>query len=320
MFNPPMASIARMNYPGGVDLGTAIVLPPGGEIRAYVRSTGPADGDPLDLNARLVPTLNEGLKRCRSGRGDVVLVLPGHTESISAADQMADLVAGTRIIGCGYGSMRPTFTWTAATATFLFNVANVSLENCRLFLAGPHAAGSALTVAAPITVSAADCRITECEIWAGFDADQIVTIGITTTAAADRFKFTANTVRGAAAAVGTTFLRIVGGDSIEIAYNDIVYGTSSAAIGVVQALTTAPTNIRIHDNYLEGVASGQTAALTLVANATGTAVRNDLKIAGTGTAYVTTPGSVAFYETRGVNAIADGTAEKPTADFGTASA
>src|SRR5688500_12952960 len=156
MFNP---ALANASFPGGVDLGSAIVLPPGGEVRAYVRSTGPADGDPLDLNSKLVTTLNAGLARCRASRGDVVIVLPGHTEKISSADQMSSLGAGTRIIGAGYGTMRPTFTWTAATSTFLFDVANTSIENCRLFLAGPHAAGTAVTVAAPITVTGASCAI-----------------------------------------------------------------------------------------------------------------------------------------------------------------
>jgi hypothetical protein len=269
MLSPPFPSLARASYPGGVDLGTAIVLPPGGEIRAYVRSTGPADGDPLDLQSKLVTTLNAGLARCRASRGDCVVVLPGHAENIATADAMSSLVAGTRIIGCGYGSLRPTFTWTAAAATFLFDVANTSIENCRLFLAGPHAAGTALTVAAPITVSAAYCSILDCEIFAGFDADQIVTIGITTTAAADDFTFSGNTLVAETAAECTTMIQFVGADRLNFRDNIITAASSAVGVGVVRFLTTASTNIRMFNNVIQNTKAVCETAVTGMAGLTG---------------------------------------------------
>lgn len=269
MLTPPFASMARGNFPGGVDLGGAIVVPPGGEIRAYVSATVPTDGWPLDLESKRVPTLNAGLARCRSGRGDVVLVMPGHTENISSADQMSSLVAGTRIIGLGYGTLRPAFTWTAAAATFLLDVANASIENCRLFLAGPHAAGTALTVAAPITVSAAGCAIRDCQIFVGFDADQIVTIGITTTADADDFTFANNDVLGETAAECTTAIQFVGADRLKFIGNTVRCATSAVSVGVVRFLTTASTNIQMYDNVLEHKKAASETALTGMAGITG---------------------------------------------------
>lgn len=323
------------NFPGGVASYGNPVLPDTyykkvlwvGNTSGLNNGNGAGNGT-VDRPLSSLFGTSGALAKAHPTLGTLIRVHRGHAESVSAADMASATGANKNIVIVGEGDVevkpgadasRPTLTWTVAGATWLFDTVGIKLINFNLYMAGPLAATAALTVAAPITVSAAGCAISNCYINAGIDADQIVTIGVTT-ASADNFRFEGNTVRVSdVAAVGTTFLRIVGGDTVRVLRNDITYPTSSAAIGAVQALTTAPTNIRIEDNYIENNASGATAALTLVANATGVARRNDLKVAGTGTAYVTTPGSVAFYETRGVNAIADGTAEKPTADFGTAS-
>jgi hypothetical protein len=272
MFHPALPNV---NYPSGVDLGSAIVLPPGGEVRAYVRSTGAADGDSLGLNIPLVSTLNAGLAKCRASRGDVVVVLPGHTENISSADQMSSLVAGTRILGAGYGALRPSFTWTTDTSTFLFDVANTSIENCRLFLAGPHAAGTAVTVAAPITVSAAGCAIRRCQIFFGFDANQIVTVGITTTTAADDFSFEDNRCYGEVAGevtAGGTFLRLNGADRVSIRRNYIAGALATDTDGLIEFLTTLSGNVEIVDNVLYSNGASSTCCIDAGADLVNTGI------------------------------------------------
>lgn len=295
------------------------ILAPGGAV-LFVRGNGSAiteyAWDPPGLRERLNASVAVALRQCVNGRGDRIIVLEGHTENVATADAWA-FKTGVKVIGVGEGDNRPTISWTTDTSTVLMNDANVTLSN---LIMNFDTGTATVTVAAPITVSAAGCAILGCRIRNGTDADSNVTIGVTTTAGATRFKFIGNKVRGALDALSTTFLRLVGCDDVEVAYNDIRCASSSAAVGVIQALTTAPTNLNVHHNYIENNKADSTAALTFMANATGCSRFNDLRIYGTGTAYVTTPGSVAFYETRGVNAIADGTAEKPTADFGTASA
>lgn len=252
----------------GVSLAHAVVLPPGARVAAYVRSGGARAVEENLPPGDIVTTLNAGLARCRSGIGDVVVVLPDHAEDISSADQMSDLVAGTRIIGIGNGNLRPTFTWTAAAATFLLDVANVSIENCILNLAGPRAAGTAITTAAPITVSAAGCRITGCDIHFGFDADQKVTIGVTTTAAADYFEFSNNYCFSETAAECTTFLRLVGADHALISGNVIVGASSNVDVGLVQFITTDSLAVRMLDNHIRNNKAASTAAVIVSAGAT----------------------------------------------------
>jgi hypothetical protein len=229
----------------GIRTELATVLPPGSRVVAYVDSNGAGSYTDPAIKPMIRTTLNSALGLCRSGDGDVVVVMPNHSENISSADQMSSLVAGTKIIGLGFGNKRGTFYWTAAAATFLLDVADVSLINLRLFMAGSRTSTTALTTAAPITVSAAGCGIFGCEIDFGVDANQLVTVGITTTAAGDQFFFHDNYCVSDTAAECTTFLRLVGADHASIEGNTIIGATSSVEIGLVQFITTDSLNVRM---------------------------------------------------------------------------
>jgi hypothetical protein len=224
---------------------------------------GNPDGFFQSVQAALLPT--------RTGRGDKIIVLPGHTESIAIADAWSNLgtASDVEIVGCGTGSNRPTFTWTTATSTVLFDQANIKLRNCRLFLAGAHAAGSALTVAAPITVTGDGCEITDCEIAYGFQANRIVTIGITVNLGT-RFNFSRNDVYAETIAVPTTtFLRLTGADFFRMDDTRIVGPGSSTTIGPVQMLTTAPLKIQFNRSIIQSTTSAATIAVTAIAGCTG---------------------------------------------------
>lgn len=285
----------------------------GGQILWVCNRSGMPSGDgskPSYPLATLFGTSGALAKlNATTNRGHVIIVMQGHAENISSADHASAQGAANcfAIVGLGTGTARPTFTWTTATSTWLLDTANIVLDNLNLYLAGTHATGAALTVAAPITVSAAGCAIRNCSMWAGFEADRAVTIGVTTTAAADQFVFEDNVVRGdavAGATLTTTFLRIVGGDSIVIRRNDIIAGTSSAAIGVIQELTTATTNITIEDNKLQNNAASSTACVTLdMAATTGWIRNNDCRnmLDGSFAHLVVTSGDLQLFRNNGVN-------------------
>jgi len=271
------------------DMGVTI---PTGDVVAYVRSGGVVDGMHEDVRTLLVTTLNAGLARCRTGQGDIVVVLPGHAENVSAADQMSNLVAGTRILGMGEGSNRPKLTWTVAAATFLLDVADVTIDNFVLQMAASGNAG--VTVIAPITVSAATCAITNCRINFGDDANDDVTIGITTTAAADGFVFANNHCIGATAAECTAFLQIVGGDSLVVAGNYISGASSAVGVGLVRVLTTATTNIQILDNVIRNNLASSEEALTLLAACTGFMNGNNLHVLDNASTALDEDGSIIY--------------------------
>jgi hypothetical protein len=202
------------------------------------------DGDPKEIvnGGDFYSTVAAALDHARANAGDRVICLPGHSESIATADAWANLKAGTQIDCWGSGTLRPTFTWTAAGATVLFNVANVTLNNARCFLAGSTSSVTALTVAAPITVSAAGCEFNGCDFQVGVDADQIVTRAITGTDGATDLSFNGCTFYGATAAECTTVLEILGSHGLRMYDTVIQAATSSTTVGVMRLNATALLN------------------------------------------------------------------------------
>lgn len=262
-----MSSLNNRNAMNSVtELGNLFLSVTGGAVfyvgsQAKIQSLSDVG---VGIASRTFTSVSAALAACESGRGDVIYVLPGYTESIAAADSWSALSTKTdiTIIGMGRGTNRPTFTWTAATSTILFDVANFRLLNCNLYLAGAHAAGSALTVAAPITVSAAGCEISDCDIFFGFDADQLVTIGITTTADADHWNFKRNYCYSATAAECTSFMYLVGADYCRVHDNTIIGATSSTTVGVVRFITTASIGIEFLRNRFVNLKASSIHAVT----------------------------------------------------------
>lgn len=261
-----MENLRWVGLASGVSTDFGTLIPPGARVAGYVRSTGVQDFDDEDVKRRISLTLNAALAQCRPGMGDYVFVLPGHVESVSSANFLSSLVAGTKIIGLGDGNLRPTFTWTTATSTVLMNVANVAIHNCILKL---EPGAGTVTVAAPITISAAGCQISNCRIMFGTDASNLVTIGITTTAAADDLVLANLECFGATAAGCTTFLQLVGADRLKILNCRITGATSSTGVGLVRFLTTASLDVSVDQLMVRNNIAASIVAITGMAGVTG---------------------------------------------------
>lgn len=75
-------------------------------------------------------TLDYAIGQCVAGRGDIIFVKPGYTDTVSSAGAITADIAGVAIIGLGTGSLRPTITFdTAATATISVTAANITFKN-----------------------------------------------------------------------------------------------------------------------------------------------------------------------------------------------
>jgi hypothetical protein len=265
------------NFPGVQEVVGMVISPNGGQVfyvgtAAQVAALGEAGEC---IASRVSTTVDKALNQCVSGRGDFVYVLPGYTETVSAADAWSSLGSktGVSVIGLGTGLNRPTFTYSAATATILMDQNNFAIRNCVFYMAGATGSTTALTVAAPITVSGAGCAITDCFIHFGVDADQIVTIGVTTTAAADNFDFSRNQCYGATAAECTTFLQVVGADNMTFYGNNIQGATSSTTVGCIRFLTTASLAIDFRESIVVNYKASSVHAVTGMAGLTGTVSR-----------------------------------------------
>lgn len=100
-----------------------------------------------------VATVMQAHAKCTAGNQDVIILLPGHAETLATAGAINLTKAGVQVIGVGCGSKQPQFTFgTAATTTILLAGANQRWSNTRL------TAGFA-DVATAFVVSAADVTI-----------------------------------------------------------------------------------------------------------------------------------------------------------------
>lgn len=239
-----------------------VLLDPGSAVVAYVRATQPTDM-PQDMAEKWCPDIPTALLRCRAGRNDVVAVLPGHTENVTATT-LANAVAGTRLVGCGRGSNRPNLRWTATTSQFVMNDADVVIANFILRMEGA-------VVVKAVAVTAADCALLNCDIDMGTTAaTNLSTIGIEIGAGADRFELRNNYIHTIAGATPTTVISIAGVcDGVIIAGNKIMAATSAVAVGVIH-ITAAATGLEICNNLLQNrIANSETCVSSTAVACTG---------------------------------------------------
>lgn len=97
-------------------------------VSSVVGAAGNSGSSPADA----VDTINHAVALCTADQGDVIYVMPGHAENISAATSCVIDVAGVSVIGLGNGRNRPTLTFTATAGSIEMDAANTRLSNVRL--------------------------------------------------------------------------------------------------------------------------------------------------------------------------------------------
>ena len=156
----PLAGPQQSSYPAGFQNGLLVQGMPvlnqyNGKV-FWVDSNNGADGNPGTYN-RPFATINRAFSLVSSGRGDIVMVKPGHAETISNATTLLANVLGVAVIGLGMGTSRPTLTFdTATTASIPVSAANIVFQN--FVLKANYAA-----IVAPFTVSAKDFSLIDVE-------------------------------------------------------------------------------------------------------------------------------------------------------------
>lgn len=251
-----------------------------GNIRyVFSGATGTGSGiSPADA----FTTVSAAVAACTADNGDVVVVLPGHSEATIGAAGVAIGVAGVSIVGLGKGRQRGKITYTTAVgASTDITAARCSIENLVFTMIGFDA------VTAGINISAADVTIENCEIEFA-DATNQATLALLTTAAADRLTIKGCHIHGSANAGTAAALRIVGGDAIRILDNTII-GNFTTTLGGIDNATTACTNILIQGNNITNRTASASVAINAQAGTTGQIIRNNLSVL-TGTAPIVAAG------------------------------
>ncbi len=181
------------NFPNGVaSQGVPVIpsIPLSTGTYFFVSSTVGSDNNTGRDKQHPLATLAAALLKCTSAKGDVVLLMPGHAESIATATALGVSVSGVQIVGVGTGALRPTFTFTTATATITVSAANVTWTNC-IFISNFANVATAFT-----TSTAKDLWIDNCA-FLDTDATHNFLCCVTTNStanAADGLTFTRNYV------------------------------------------------------------------------------------------------------------------------------
>lgn len=245
------------NFPGGLTSFGVPLIGSGSSVPATTGSyffvdsgTGSNSNSGRDKD-HPVATLAYALTLCTASKGDVVVMMPGHAETVSTT---ITPVAGVTIVGLGNGRNRPVFTAAAsALDVFTISAANVTLQNFVIV-------GASASVTALVECSAADMRLLNMELQGAVTPVALITLS---NAGAVR-PVIENCVFRAAA--GTTIIispEVTGacGEDMRIT-NTYVHGSSVRDIdtAVIQSSKKNCTGLIINGLYVVGIVGGDNVA------------------------------------------------------------
>ena len=189
------------------------------------------------------------LANTRAGRGDVILVMPGHNESITT-DQAFN-VKGLKVIGLGEGNERPLVKYDNAAASISLDTAGIQLENFRLL-------ASVTGVTIGVDVAGDGCVVRNNSLEYDTNVDEF-TIGIRVTG--NRGVIDDNEILGEDTVGATHGIQLSSSDYTKVRRNYITGQFSNAGISD----TAASAGLLITDNFIN---NQDTAASITIAGTT----------------------------------------------------
>lgn len=211
----------------------------------------------VDGTVRYTATIAAAVALCTASGNDMILVLPGHTETVTGAAGIAVNVAGVSIVGLGNGADRPTITFTTAVgASMDVTAASVLIKNI-VFVNGID------NQTAMNNVTGADVTFDNCE-WRISDGTNGAALGILTAATATRLKVVNSRFVGPAINAGTTCAGCIQHES----GTDYVIENNYFAGKMTQAVKNVATVLRGKIRNNEFVIGTGTVAITMAAAST----------------------------------------------------
>lgn len=253
----------------------------------FVSSLTGSNGNPGSGTGGTTPanpfaTLTYALAQCTANNGDVIILMPGHAETISAAAGIAINKAGVTIVGLGNGNNRPLLTWqTLTSATVTITAADVTLRNIR----------TTSTITGLVTmfsVTGARCTFDGVDYFEDGTTAALQFI-LTTAAATDLTVQNCHWYRGTTAATALSqWIVLTGADRAKILNNFCIlkgFATSNPINSIVAVVTTLCVGIRIERNrFYDSNSTGNQAILT-IANTTGVIADNYIGTSKTATTF-----------------------------------
>ncbi len=177
-------------------------------------------------------TIDYAVGKCTASRGDIIVVMPGHSEDIAAATSLVVDVIGVAIIGLGSGALRPDLNFSATGGIVTVSAADVTFYNLTL-----TADVSAVVVG--VNVDANGFTMDNCEWNFNATGDDFLK-GLDVDTVSD-FVFTNNKVYSEEIAGGTSAIRLDTVTQYTIANNHfsgfwttgVIFGETGASSGAL---------------------------------------------------------------------------------------
>ncbi len=258
-----MTTFSDMLYHlGGVPVGLAV--PPRAGV-FFVHSGSGNNGNTGKGPESAFATLDYAVGQCTADRGDTIICLPGHADTVSAAGGLVLDVAGITIIGLGSGTLQPTITLdTAATADIDIDAANVTII-------GMNIRANYADIVAAIDVNATDFTLRGCR-FTSVATNMNAKIWVQDAAAVASSRITIEDCLCIDLdAANTHFVNFAGtGDGHIVRNNRLMGDWGTMAIGGAGVVT----NAMVIGNYISNAASDNDSCIKFAATATGMVMHN----------------------------------------------
>lgn len=195
-----------------------------------------------------------------ANNGDVVYLMPGHAEVVSAAAGIDADIAGVTVIGLGKGTLQPKITFdTATTADLDVDAANITFENI-------HFTANFADIVAAIDVNAQFCTIRGCRFSeTAVDMNALIWVLGGSTTTSNGLVVEDCTVQVIDAA-NTHFVSLPGTDNGNVIRRNYLYGDwGTAAIGAAGNVV----NLQVHWNTIYNAATDNDSCINIAAAGTG---------------------------------------------------
>lgn len=205
--------------------------------------------------------------QCKAGRGDIIMVMPNHAETITSAGAVGMNLQGVAVIGMGQGESRPTFTFSsAATANIAIGAADISFVNC-LFKANFAAINAPFDLTTAKNFALKNCEFRDNSSILNFK--NIVSVSSTSNAA-DGLHIEDCKRIGAGATNATALINMAGtNDSVTIRGCYIAHNATTQAGLMPIATGKVVTNLLCENNTINLVgASGATTGILITTDGT----------------------------------------------------
>lgn len=249
--------------------GSLVLSPPAvvGDIYYVDATNGNSAYSGLDWDHPLA-TVDQAIAKCTANSGDKIYMAPWHAEAEAGAATAISTMskAGVDLIGVTQGNQRPTFTFTAADATF-----SVTAPNCRISTIKIVSGVADMAVGITASALADGLQVDNCIFTDGGAGLELV-IGLQIAAACNGCRIIDNQLYTADGGDCASAIQLVGESAQTVIADNVISGDYSVA--GIDGATALATNIIVADNLIDNIDAVAGLAIGLHADTLGIVCRN----------------------------------------------